>query len=38
MTRQPPIAVEIAAQIVLATAVGLFVSIVLAGITMLLAA
>lgn len=38
MTRQSPIAIEIAAQIVLATAVGLFVSIVLAGITMLLAA
>jgi hypothetical protein len=38
MTKQPPIAVEIAAQVVIAAAVGLFVAIVLAGITMLLAA
>lgn len=38
MTKQPPIAIEIAAQIALATAIGLFVSIVLAGATMLLAA
>jgi hypothetical protein len=38
MTKQPPIAIEIAAQVLLAMAIGLFVSIVLAGITMLLAA
>jgi hypothetical protein len=38
MTKQPPIAVEIAAQISLALAIGLFVSVVLAGITLLLAA
>jgi hypothetical protein len=38
MTKQPAIATEIAAQLVLALAVGLFVSIVLAGITLLLAA
>jgi hypothetical protein len=38
MIKQPPIAIEIAAQVALATAVGLFVSIVLAGIAMLLAA
>ena len=38
MTKQPPIAIEFAAQLVLAAAVGLFVSVVLAGITILLAA
>ena len=38
MTRNNPIAIEIAAQVVLAAAVGLFVSVVLAGITILLAA
>jgi len=38
MTKQPPIAIEIAAQVSLALAIGLFVSIVLAGITLLLAA
>jgi hypothetical protein len=38
MTRHPPIAVEIAAQLSLAAGIGLFVSLVLAGITMLLAA
>ena len=38
MTRNTPIAIEIAAQIVLAAAVGLFVSVVLAGIAILLAA
>lgn len=38
MTRNTPIAVEIAAQLTLAAAIGLFVSIVLAGITILLAA
>ena len=38
MTRHPPIAVEIAAQLSLAAAIGLFVSLVLAGITVLLAA
>jgi hypothetical protein len=38
MTKQPPVVVEIAAQIVLAAAIGLFVSIVLAGMAMLLAA
>ena len=38
MTRQPPIAIEIAAQLSLAAGIGLFVSLVLAGITMLLAA
>ena len=38
MTKQPPIAIEIAAQLTLAAAVGLFVSIVLSAITMLLAA
>ncbi len=38
MTNQPPFLVELAAQIVLAAGIGLFVSIVLAGITMLLAA
>ena len=38
MTKQPPFIVEIAAQVTLALAIGLFVSIVLAGITLLLAA
>jgi hypothetical protein len=38
VTKQPPIVIEIAAQIVLAAAIGLFVSIVLAGMAMLLAA
>jgi hypothetical protein len=38
MTRSTLFAVELAAQIVLAAAVGLFVSIVLAGVAMLLAA
>ena len=38
MTKQPPIVVELAAQIALAAGIGLFVSIVLAGITVLLAA
>ena len=38
MTKQPPIAIEIAAQIALATAIGLFVSVVLAGVVILLAA
>jgi tetrahydromethanopterin S-methyltransferase subunit F len=38
VTKQPSIAAEIAAHSVLAMAIGLFVSIVLAGITMLLAA
>jgi hypothetical protein len=38
MTKYPPIAVEIAAQVTLALAIGLFVSVVLAGITLLLAA
>jgi hypothetical protein len=38
MTRSTMFAVELAAQIVLAAAVGLFVSIVLAGVAMLLAA
>ena len=38
MTRTKLFAVEIAAQVVLAFAIGLFVSIVLAGATMLLAA
>ena len=38
MTKQPPLVVEIAAQATLALAIGLFVSIVLAGITLLLAA
>lgn len=38
MTKQPPLVVELASQIVLAGAIGLFVSIVLAGIAMLLAA
>ena len=37
MTKQPPIVVEIAAQVVLAAAIGLFVSIVLAGMALLLA-
>jgi len=38
MTKTGLFAVELAAQIVLAAAIGLFVSIVLAGVTMLLAA
>ncbi len=38
MTKHTPFAIEIAAQAVLAAAVGLFVSIVLAGAVMLLAA
>jgi hypothetical protein len=38
MTKHPPIAIEIAAQFALAAAIGLFVSIVLAGAVMLLAA
>ena len=38
MTKSTLFAVELATQIVLATAIGLFVSIVLAGIVMLLAA
>ena len=38
MTKQTPIAIELAAQVVLAAAVGLFVSIVLAGAVLLLAA
>ncbi len=38
MTKQPPFVVELAAQIALAAGIGLFVSIVLAGITVLLAA
>jgi hypothetical protein len=38
MIRSTPYIVEIAAQVVLATAIGLFVSIVLAGAVMLLAA
>ena len=38
MTRNTPFAIEIAAQVVLAAAIGLFVSIVLAGATLLLAA
>ena len=38
MTKQPPFAIEIAAQLALAAGLGLFVSIVLAGITLLLAA
>lgn len=38
MTRSTLIAVELAAQIVLAAAIGLFVSIVLAGTVLLLAA
>ena len=38
MIKQMPIAIEIAAPVVLASAVGLFVSFVLAGVTMLLAA
>ena len=38
MTRSTPYLVEIAAQVVLAAAVGLFVSIVLAGGVILLAA
>jgi hypothetical protein len=38
MTRSTPIAVELAAQLLLAAAVGLFVSIVLAGAVLLLAA
>lgn len=38
MTKSRLFAVELAAQVVLAAAVGLFVSIVLAGATMLLAA
>jgi type III secretory pathway component EscS len=38
MTRTRPFLIEAAAQIVLAAAVGLFVSIVLAGTTLLLAA
>jgi len=38
MIRNAPVAIEIAAQLSLAAGIGLFVSIVLAGITMLLAA
>ena len=38
MTRTIPLAVEVAAQVVFAAAVGLFVSLVLAGVTLLLAA
>ena len=38
MTRSTLFAIELASQIVLAAAVGVFVSIVLAGIAMLLAA
>ena len=38
MTKQPPIVVELAAQIALAGGIGLFVSIVLAATTLLLAA
>lgn len=38
MTRNPPIVIEIAAQLVLAAGIGLFVSIVLAGMALLLAA
>ncbi len=38
MTRSTPLFVEIAAQVMLAAAVGLFVSIVLAGGVLLLAA
>ena len=38
MIRNSPVAIEIAAQLSLAAGIGLFVSIVLAGITMLLAA
>jgi hypothetical protein len=38
MTKQPPFVIELAAQLALAAGIGLFVSIVLAGITMLLAA
>jgi hypothetical protein len=38
MTKTSTFAVELAAQIVLAAAIGLFVSIVLAGIALLLAA
>src|SRR5690349_8195216 len=37
MTKQPPIAIELAAPVVLPAAIGLFVAIVLAGGTMLLA-
>jgi hypothetical protein len=38
MTKQTPFAIEFAAQVVLAAAVGLFVSLVLAGTVLLLAA
>jgi hypothetical protein len=38
MTKQFPFVIELAAQVVLAAAVGLFVSIVLAGTVLLLAA
>jgi hypothetical protein len=38
MTKPAPFAIELAAQIALATAIGLFVSFVLAGVTLLLAA
>ena len=38
MIKSTSLAVELAAQVVLATAIGLFVSIVLAGVVMLLAA
>ncbi len=38
ITKQPTVAIEIAAQVALAAAIGLSVSVVLAGITMLLAA
>lgn len=38
MTKNTPIAIEIAAQLSLAAGIGLFVSVVLAGMTMLLAA
>lgn len=38
MTRTTPFVVEVAAQVVLAAAIGLFVSVVLAGATLLLAA
>ena len=38
MIKSASLAVELAAQVVLATVIGLFVSIVLAGVVMLLAA
>lgn len=38
MTKSTPFAIELAAQIVLAAAIGLFVSIALAGAVLLLAA